>query len=144
MNQLESFSKATLTPLGYFFLPNPPVEPLPVPDFRTVKDLVVARPSAALLETIYSMQRRQDWLREYLEEEGEDSLPFVGSVTLETLPTIAAQAIRETLGVVDGWADEHPTWESALIGLRRAAESAGIVVVINGVVGNNSHRPLNV
>jgi len=144
MNQLETFSKATLTPLGYFFLPKPPVERLPVPDFRTVKDRTVARPSAALLETIYSMQRRQDWLRDYLEEEGEDPLPFVGSVTVETLPTVAARAIREALGVLDGWADEHTTWESALIGLRRAAESAGIVVVINGVVGNNTHAPLNV
>jgi Zn-dependent peptidase ImmA (M78 family) len=144
MNQLESFSKATLTPLGYFFLSTPPVESLPVPDFRTVKGRAVARPSAALLETIYSMQRRQDWLREYLEEEGEDSLTIVGSVTLETLPTVAARAIREALGVLDGWADEHVTWESALIGLRRAAEASGIVVVINGVVGNNTHAPLNV
>ena len=144
MLQLEGFAKATLTPVGYFFLPKPPEERLPVPDFRTVKNEAVSRPSAALLETIYTMQRRQDWLREYLEEEAEEPLQFVGSVTLNTDPTIAARSIRETLGIIDGWADEHTTWESALVGLRRSAESAGIVVVINGVVGNNTHQPLNV
>lgn len=90
------------------------------------------------------MQRRQDWLREYLEEELENPLPFVGAITLDTDPTIAAHYIRETFGIRDGWADEHATWESALVGLRRSAESAGIVVVINGVVGNNTHQPLNV
>lgn len=144
MLQLESFAKATLTPMGYFFLPQPPQEPLPVPDFRTVRGRSVARPSAALLETIYSMQRRQDWLREYLEEDNEDPLPFVGSITLDTDTVVAAQSIRETLGILDGWADEHSTWESALIGLRRSAEAVGIVVVINGVVGNNTRQPLNV
>ena len=30
-----------------------------------------------------------------------------------------------------------------MLGLRRAAEAAGILVVINGVVGNNTHQPLN-
>ena len=70
--QLEDFAKATLTPFGAFFLPSPPQEKLPVPDFRTMRDQRPRRPSAALLETIYQMQRRQDWMREYLLEEGAD------------------------------------------------------------------------
>lgn len=143
MNQLESFAKATLTPLGYLFLAEPPAEPLPVPDFRTVGDRPVRRASAALLETLYAMQRRQEWLRDYLIEEGEQPLPFIGSVTLSTDPEVAAAAIREKLGMLDGWAEEHKTWESALLGLRRAAESVGVMVVINGIVGNNTHQPLD-
>ena len=135
-------ASATLTPLGFFFLPEPPVETLPVPDFRTVKDRALKQANAALLETIYQMQRRQEWMRDYLIEEGEASA-FIGSVTLATSPAAAAAAIREKLGMVDGWAEEHATWESALLGLRRAAEAAGILVVINGVVGNNTHQPLN-
>ena len=40
--------------------------------------------------------------------------------------------------MVGGWAREHTTWTAALLGLRRAVEAAGILVVINGVVGNNT------
>lgn len=143
MNQLEALAGATLTPLGFFFLPEPPVETLPVPDFRTVGDRPVRRASAALLETIYAMQRRREWMREHLLEEDEPPLAFIGSVTLQTSPAVAAQTIRETLGMVDGWAQEHRTWESALLGLRRAAEAAGILVVINGIFGNNTHQKLD-
>src|SRR4051812_46434445 len=64
--QLEHFAQKTMTPLGYFFLDNPPDEPLPIPDFRTVGDTAIDRPSPNLLETIRVMKRRQDWMRDYL------------------------------------------------------------------------------
>jgi len=141
--QLEDFAKATLTPFGAFFLAEPPQESLPVQDFRTMRDQRPRRPSAALLETIYQMQRRQEWMREYLIEAGENPLPFIGTVTLASSPVAAAESIRRTLGMTDGWAELHPTWSSALLGIRRAAEDAGVLVVINGVFGNNTSRKLD-
>jgi Zn-dependent peptidase ImmA (M78 family) len=142
--ELEDFAKATLTPFGAFFLPAPPEDKLPVPDYRTVGDRPVRRPSAALLETIYMMQRRQEWMRDYLMEEGMEPLPFIGTVTLASSPAAAAESIRRTLGMTDGWADRFDKWEEALTGLRQAAEAVGIMVISNGVVGNNTSQKLDV
>jgi Zn-dependent peptidase ImmA (M78 family) len=142
-NQLEDLAKKTLTPLGYFFLDEPPEEKLPVPDFRTFENRPLRRASPNLLETIYTMQRRQEWMREYLAGLGAAPLEFVGWATDRTSALTVARAIRETLGLGDGWAQEHATWEAALIGLRRTIEAAGVLVIVNGVVGNNNRRKLD-
>lgn len=144
LRQLENLAKKTLTPLGYFFLPNPPDDKLPIPDFRTLRDEPVRRPSPNLLETVYLMQRRQGWMRDYLIEQGEDPLPFVGSVTLEHDIVKVALKIRTALGLKDGWAKAFPTWTEALRELRLAVEKARILVSISGIFGNNTHRALDV
>jgi Zn-dependent peptidase ImmA (M78 family) len=141
--QLQDFSKATLTPFGSFFLANPPQEKLPVPDFRTIRSQRPRRPSAALLETIYQMQRRQEWMREYLIEEGAEPLSFISTITLASSSVAAAENIRRILGMEDGWAERHQTWSNALLGLRRSVEDKGVLVVINGIFGNNTHQPLD-
>jgi len=114
--QLEKIARKTLTPFGYFFLSEPPEEKLPIPDFRTLRGRPVKRPSPNLLETIYAMQRRQDWMREYLQDLGVDPLAFIGSVTLQSSPLEAARQIRESLGVVGGWAREHANLDSGPVG----------------------------
>ncbi len=52
LKQLEQFAKATRTPVGYFFLADAPVERVPIPDFRTVGNVHLDRPSPDLLETL--------------------------------------------------------------------------------------------
>ena len=141
--QLERFAKATLTPFGALFLEEPPDDKLPVADFRTLKGQQPARPSAALMTTVQQMQRRQEWMREYLIEVGEEPLAFVGTVTLASNRVDAANNIRRTLGVDDGWASTHSTWFAALGGLRRAVEEIGVLVVVNGVVENNTRQKLD-
>lgn len=143
LRQLEDFAKATSTPLGYFFLPEPPEERLPIPHFRTLGEGRPHRPSPDLLETVQMMERRQDWMREYLIEEGSEQLSFVRSAEPAVEPEWLAVEIRETLGLADGWAAGNRTWADALRQLRNRMEEAGILVVVNGVVGNNTHRKLD-
>lgn len=141
--QLEAFAKATHTPFGFLFLPEPPEQPLPIPDLRTVKDRP-ARPSPDLLDTIYGMQRRQDWLREERIEGQADPLEFVGNARVSDDPTAVGQEMRRTVGLDDGWAGKVPSWQEAIRELRRRIEDLGVMAVINGIVGNNTHRKLNV
>ena len=56
----EKLANATHTPLGYLFLPEPPVEKLPVHDFRTVGAQSLSRPNPNLLDTVYDALRRQE------------------------------------------------------------------------------------
>lgn len=142
--QLEKLAKATHTPLGYLFLPEPPEEPLPITDFRTVRNEVRGTPSPDLLDTIYLMQRRQAWLRESFVESEAEPLPFAGSATLDDNPEVVGREMRRALGLADGWGVEVRTWQAAVSELRRAIEELGVMAVINGVVGNNTHRKLDV
>jgi Zn-dependent peptidase ImmA (M78 family) len=141
--QLEHFAKVTRAPFGFFFLPEPPEERLPIPDLRTLKGKP-SRPSPDLLETIYAMQRRQEWLRRERIEDEADPLPFVGSARISDDPTALGQEIRRVVGVPHGWAREARTWQRAIGLLRELIEELGILAVINGVVGNNTHRKLDV
>ncbi len=143
LKQLEAFARATHTPLGYLFLPEPPQEPLPIPDFRTVSDRP-ANPSPDLLDTIYAMQRRQDWLREERIEGESAPLEFVGNARPNEDPAAVGQEMRRVAGLGADWAAEVPAWQEAVSDLRRRIEALGVIAVINGIVGNNTHRKLDV
>ncbi len=144
LKQLEAFAHAVHVPFGYLFLTEPPEERLPISDFRTVGDIPSSRPSPDLLETLYTMQRRQAWLREYLVEHDAEPLTFVASARLSDDPSAVGREMRRTLGLQEGWAVDVRTWQDAVNELRRMIEDLGVMAVINGVVGNNTHRQLSV
>lgn len=144
LKQLERFAQRTRAPLGYFFLPEPPEEQIPLPDFRTLGGGKLERPSPELLDTIYTMQRRQAWLRETLIEQGVEPLAFVGSATVHDPPEAIAAEMRRAIGIAEGWAKSVGTWEAAVTALRRGIEDLGVMAVVNGVVGNNTYRRLDV
>lgn len=143
LKQLERFARRTHTPVGYFFLDEPPEESLPIPDFRTIRDQPVAAPSANLLDTVYACQMRQEWYREHTETNGLQTLPFVGTLEPGGEVPNAAAAIRDALGLDPDWRSGG-TWEDALREMVRSIEHHGVLVMRNGVVGNNTDRALDV
>ena len=144
LKQLEDFARLTHTPFGYFFLPQPPALTLPVPDFRTLRDEVLAEPSSDMLDTLYLCQQRQDWYRDHARMHGMPALAFVGSASVQEAPGTVAQRLRETLGLSAETRRQLPTWTDALRQLIAKAEDAGVMVMVSSVVGSNSHRKLDV
>lgn len=143
LKQLENFAAATYAPVGFFFLPEPPAEALPLPDFRTIGGTALATPSADLLDTIYACQARQDWYRDFARITGSEPLRFIGSATTKIPATQAAQDIQRTLGFSVERRKACSTWADALRHLVSQCEESGILVMISGIVGSNTRRVLD-
>jgi Zn-dependent peptidase ImmA (M78 family)/transcriptional regulator with XRE-family HTH domain len=143
LKQLESFAKATHTPVGYLFLQEPPEEHIPIPDFRTALAQNRSRPSPDLLETIYICQQRQEWYRDFARSVGDGPLAFVGSVRVKSSIERTAESIRRALGFDLGARAKMATWTDALRCFIAQADVAGIMVMCSGVVRNNNRRHLD-
>ncbi len=73
----------------------------------------------------------------------EDPVPFIGSVdTTADVVTVAA-AMREILGFEMSERRQIATWSAAFDYLRDHADAAGVLVMVNGIVGSNTHRRLD-
>lgn len=143
VKQLEDFSRQVHIPFGYLLLPEPPEEPQPIPFFRTVIDDRQERQmSLAVYDTIITLQRRQEWLHEYLLDNEYAPLPFVGRFPETATVEEVVADIRRTLDFEPEWASRNPTWSDALIALRERVENLRIMMVFNSVVGNNTKRPI--
>lgn len=143
LRQLEDYAKATHTPVGFLFLQTPPVEVLPIPDFRTIGNAHIGHPSPDLLDTLYLCQQRQAWYRDFVLATGEERLALVGSVRT-TDPIIAtATRIRDALGFDLAERQRLPTWTDALRRFIEQADRLGVLVMVSGVVGSNNRRRLD-
>ncbi|MFO7790609.1 MAG: ImmA/IrrE family metallo-endopeptidase [Bacteroidales bacterium] len=143
VKQLENFAKKVYLPFGYLFLQEPPEESLPIPFFRSngnQKDNV----SINVYDTIQLLLQRQDWLKSYLIENDFDSLDFVGKYKNNLSVQNIVNDIRQKLNLSENWASNFKTWEEALIYLVEIIEEKGIITVFNGVVENNTSRPIDV
>ncbi|MDP8240989.1 MAG: ImmA/IrrE family metallo-endopeptidase [Candidatus Hatepunaea meridiana] len=143
LKQLEGFAKATSTPVGFFFLQEPPVESVPIPDFRTVADDRVLHPSPDLLDTVYNCQQRQEWYHDFARSVGEEPREFVGSVNLTNEIEATASSMRHALGFDIAERCRTPTWTDALRRFIEHADMLGVLVMVSGVVGSNNRRKLD-
>jgi Zn-dependent peptidase ImmA (M78 family) len=143
VKNLENFAKKVYVPFGYLLLDKPPEEKLPIPYFRTNKK-DKKWPHINVYDTLMIIERRQTWLSDFLRDEGEPQLNFVGKFNEKTPPEIIINDIRKTLNLKEDWANDFPNWDKARKHLITVIEKAGIIVSINSRVGDNSHRPIEV
>ncbi len=148
VKQLRDFASKTHVSVSELFGSGLPDYALQITDFRTVGDVPAQDPSPELFDTIDTMMGRQSWMRDYFLHEGYAPIGFVGSYrgagrSDETRDRIVAD-LHELLKLNEGWAASCKTVAEALKTLKNRVEAAGISVVINGVVNDNTHRTLDV
>lgn len=142
--QAKKLAKAFHVPFGYFFLPAPPKTKIDIPDLRTVGGGVRPDLSLEFIEIYHGLLRKQEWFREYRLQEGARPLPFIGKFSMESDFNEVADDIRQELSIDDHLRHSVGSWESFITGFIEQAENAGILVLRNSIVGNNTHRPLSV
>jgi len=142
LKQLEGYANKTHLPIGVFFLPEPPKEDLPIPDFRTMGSTPYRQPSPDLLETIYLCQQRQEWYRDFAKIHGYDQFGFIGSKTIGDDVALTASDISKALQFSFEERMQARTWADALRLFVEQVEKHGIMVMQSGVVGSNNYRKL--
>jgi len=143
LHQAEKLADLLRIPFGYLFLTAPPVEKLPLPDFRTVRGAEPI-PSADLIDVVNDVLVKQEWYRGFLLEEGARKLPFVGRFSTRDPITTVAADIRETLRINTAMRQECSTPTDFLRTIVKSAEASGIVVMRCGIVSGNPRRALSV
>lgn len=143
-SQIETVSKKTNIPFGYFFLEKPPVEECKIVDFRTVDSISIQNPSRDLIDTVDMMSGIQEWMAEYNKDNGASRYEFVGSIKITDSVISTANIIRKELNLNPNWFESFRNAKEAFNSLRNTISDLGIIVMMNGIVGNNTHRTLNV
>jgi Zn-dependent peptidase ImmA (M78 family) len=143
IKQLEKFARTTYTPVGYLLMDRPPPEDLPIPDFRTARDTAIVDPSPNLLDTIYLCEQRQEWYAGFAARHELDPVSFVGSASPLDAPATVAERMRDVLGFTFSARQRYRSWSEALRSLIDLVEETGVLVMVSGIVGSNTHRVLD-
>lgn len=131
-------------PFGVLFLSNRPKDDsIPIPDFRTLDEEAPLHPSPELADVLNDVSLKQEWYREYAEQNNTRPLPFVRRFQLNGIAPVARD-IRETLGMDRGLASTCSSWSAYMTRLSTKAQEIGVLVMRSGIVRADTRRPLSV
>ena len=154
VSQLEKFAAKFHVPFGYLLLQEIPEEKIPFPMFRGRAGRF-ERFNLNVYDTVMNMRKRQDWLEDYLVENELDTCRLVGMTQLDIPVGETVACLRQELQLEPRWAFGLASvdvavslltqrLEEAVSLLTQRLEEAGVFLAYNGVVGNNTHRKLEV
>ncbi|MCY3806355.1 MAG: XRE family transcriptional regulator [bacterium] len=142
-SQAQKLAKRLRVPFGYLFLADPPVDELPIPDFRRAPGGAYRRPSVDLRDVIADVLRHQDWYRDFRVGADEPPLPVVGRFSTQAPVSAVAADIALSLNL-DSEVRCETQRDRFLRAFVRQVEALGILVMRNGVVHQATNRPLRV
>ena len=140
----EKLAKIAGIPFGYLFLDSPPeVEPIDIPDFRTTINSLEL--SKDFFDTYRDVQYKIDWYKEYLKNSDlYVALPFVGQFSIKNTVHDVAKSISKEINLDVESIIKTVNSTSYFGVVTNLLENAGILVFKNGLVGNNTHRRLDI
>ena len=140
--QVRDLSRKLHVPFGVFFLEEAPQESPAMTEFRTMDSAHAGNLSQDLQDTIMKMLQLQDWMRDEVRENyGE--LSFVGCCGNVTSTDRIISVFREVFQVSLEWHLNCKTANDVFNLARKKCNQAGILVFMNGIVGQNNRRKLN-
>ncbi len=126
--QARKASEVYKRPLAVFYLPEPPQDFDTLRDFRSLPDADLQAYSPGLALLIRHVYYQQAWMRDYLADEGEAPLAFVGSASLAVAPRDVALSILDVLDITPEAQKKCTSRYEALRLWIDKAEAAGIFV----------------
>jgi Zn-dependent peptidase ImmA (M78 family)/DNA-binding XRE family transcriptional regulator len=142
--QAQKLAYALHIPLGYLFLSHPPEITIPIADFRTLPGKEQASLNPNLQDVLDDALRKRDWYKEWRQLEEIAPFDFVGKFSLQSKPADIIQDMRQVLDIPLDFTENIRTWDQHLRLFVQKVESAGILVLQSGIVGNNTRRKLSV
>ena len=126
--QARKASEVYHRPLATLFLPHPPMDFSILKDFRRLPDDFPKEFSPNLRFMIRQTQQRQNWLSDFLKEEGSSPIKLIGSASTKTDPTKLSLKIRGELNLKHEDIRRCTSRNEALKLWINAAEELGIFV----------------
>ena len=142
--QAQKLATVLGVPLGYLFLSHPPDITVPIADFRTLPGREKTSLSINLQDVLDDALRKRDWYREWRKSEGLPPFEFVGKFTPQSDPKEIIRDMRQVLDIPPNFISRIKSWNEHLHLFVQKVETAGILVLQNGIVGNNTRRKLSV
>ena len=135
--QLNRMSKVYHQPLLVFYLPNPPIRGDWGEDFRTIPQQTLDRKGNAHLNFLMrDIRAAQNLVRDLLEEDNSEPLPFIGSAAMSSGYDAVAQDIVEALKFDLGLYRDTNNVRDAFSYLRECIEGRGIFVLLKSDLGS--------
>lgn len=148
VNQIREFADFVHVNIPVLFADTIPDLSLQIADFRTVDDAAEIYPTPELYDTVNQMLQRQSWMHEFFINEHYPIVDLVGSFAGKPMDCKTAEELADYLHnylkLEENWATSYRTVNDAFHSLKQSVENAGIAVVVNGVVDDNTHRPLRI
>jgi Zn-dependent peptidase ImmA (M78 family)/DNA-binding transcriptional regulator YiaG len=140
--QAQKIANIFQIPFGYLFLQTPPEDKLPIPDLRTFKNEPIGELSPEFKSLLNDIILKQKWYKDYiLENEGEEKY-FLEQFTINSDKEEIINNINQLLNL-DDLIGKSLDKRKLLNKLTQRIEKLDILVMKNGIVGSNTHKPLD-